>query len=150
MTFQEPDIIEAIPKMKEGVALARPRTRKPKNPEAHAFGERLAQIRRGRGLSQVEFAEKVSMYQADVSDIECGDRFPDTKHIVDFARTLRVSVDELLGLKKVKANGELSESRSVLRRLRSITHLPKRDRQALLRMIDNTLTAAGNGRRSSG
>lgn len=106
----------------------------------------MAQIRKARGLSQVEFAEKVGMYQADISDIECGDRFPDTKHIVDFARTLRVTVDELLGLKKAKTNGDPAENRSVLRRVRRIADLPKRDRQALLRVIDNTIATASNGR----
>jgi hypothetical protein len=59
------------------------------------------------------------------------------------ARQLKVSADELLGLKKSKRNGDVEHDPRLARRLRLIRKLPKRDRQALMRSIDNFLKAAG-------
>lgn len=145
--LQTPDIIKAISKKEEEFALARPRTKKARNSEAREFGLRLEQIRKTRGLSQLELAERADLYQSDVSDFERGLRLPETRNLLTLCRVLRISMDQMLGLKDMKANGEMAASRGVVRRMRQIEELPRRDRQALLRMIDNTLVAAtGNGR----
>jgi transcriptional regulator with XRE-family HTH domain len=144
----KPDIIEAIPKTEEGIALARPRTKKARDAAAREFGIRLEQMRKARGLSQLELAERTDLYQSDVSDFERGLRWPETRNMLALSKALRVSLDELVGAKGVKGNGGVEVSRSILRRLKRIEELPKRDRQALLRMVDNTLVAA-NGRSAS-
>lgn len=147
MKIQMPDIIKAIPKTKERIALARPRTKKPGDNVLMAFGDRVSQIRRARGLSQIEMANEVGLYQADISDFERGAKWPEVTNLIKMAQVLKTSPDELLGMKRLKTNGQIVENRNVFRRIREIAELPKRDRQALLRMIDNTLSVAANGRR---
>lgn len=137
-------IIEAISNMPEEIALARPRTKKVGNVGAGEFGKRLAQARCARGLSQVELANAVQMYQSDISDFERGSKWPETKTLIALASVLHVSVDKLLGTKEVKDSSQPVESRSVLRRLRHIETLPKRDRQALLRTLDNILAGVSH------
>lgn len=146
-TLRRGDIMQAIPNLEEEIALARPRTKKISDAEAIHFGERLMQIRRVRGLSQMELAEKTGLHQTHVSHFERGERRPDAGQLATIAKVLRTSTDELLGLSKTKANGKPLASRSVLRRLRQIEVLPRRDKDALLRVIDNTLGNVRNGQR---
>ena len=58
--------------------------------------------------------------------------------VAELAKALRVSADEILGLKELKPDGALHERRFV-RRLDQIRKLPKRKKQALLMTIDSFL-----------
>jgi hypothetical protein len=54
--------------------------------------------------------------------------------VVAFAKALNVSSDEILGLKKTRRNGYFD--RRFVRRLRRMSKLPRRDKEALAMMID--------------
>jgi len=69
------------------------------------------------------------------SDYERGKLRPHPEMIVRLAKALRVSTDEVLGVKPPSQNGA-PVSRRVLRRLQAIDGLPKRDQDALFRTID--------------
>ena len=58
---------------------------------------------------------------------------PGTSLLVRLAKALRVSTDEMLGVKPPSSNGA-AVSRRVLRRLQAIDGLPKRDQDALFRV----------------
>ena len=62
-----------------------------------AFGERLRTLRRLRGLTQWEVAVAVCVSEQAVSKWEHGAVLPDAAHLMLLARTLRTSVDALLG-----------------------------------------------------
>lgn len=114
--------------------------KKSKN-KAHAvagvetIGQRLARLRRERGLTQVMLAERVGIIQALVSDYERDKLRLNPDMSVKFAQALGVTTDQLLGLQPTKGNGH-QPSRKVLRRLEEIENLPRRDQDALLRTID--------------
>ena len=58
----------------------------------------IIQTKRGeRGLSQETLAEQVGVSRQAVSKWELGDAIPDTDKLVPLARTLGITVDELLG-----------------------------------------------------
>ena len=103
------------------------------------IGERLARLRRDRGMTQVEVARELGVTQPVLSDYERGELRLHGQLIIDLTRILRVSADELLGLEKLKRNGSL-KNRQLLRRLQQLDRLPKRDQQALLRTIDAFLS----------
>lgn len=106
-----------------------------------AVGSRLRELRKRRGLSQAEVAEKLGVHQSVVSEYERGTvRTPGTI-VAAFARILRTSADEILGLKAVKENG-LFKDRRFIRRLERIEKLPKRSKQALLKTIDTYLAGS--------
>lgn len=102
------------------------------------IAQRLARIRRERGMTQVELAQRLGVAQPVVSDYERGELRLHGQLIVKLSEILGVSSEELLGLKKAPSNGAV-KNRRVLRRLQEIERLPRRDQQALLRTIDRFL-----------
>jgi transcriptional regulator with XRE-family HTH domain len=105
-----------------------------------SFGARLARLRKERGFTQVELAEKVGMIQALISDYERDKLRPYADVVARLAAALSVTADELLGITPAeKPNGHAN--RRFLRRLSQIDQLPKRDQDALLRTIDAFLSA---------
>jgi transcriptional regulator with XRE-family HTH domain len=121
----------------EAVALARKKTPESDQKE-ETLGERVARLRRERGLTQVELAERLGVAQPVVSDYERGELRLHGQLIVKLTDILGVTSEELLGLKKPASNGVV-KNRRVLRRLQAIERLPRRDQQALLRTIDRFL-----------
>jgi len=102
-------------------------------------GRRLARLRRERGLTQVELAERLVVSQSMISEYESGRLRLHGDLIIELARMLKVTADELLGLEPVRQPTGV-ESRRIMRRVRQIEGLSKRDQQALLRTIDAFLS----------
>ena len=61
------------------------------------LGETILKYRQARGLSQEKLAEQVGVSRQAVSKWEVGDAIPDTDKLIPLARTLGITVDELLG-----------------------------------------------------
>ena len=99
---------------------------------AETVGQRLARLRRERGLTQAELAGRLGIAQPIVSDYERGELRLHGQLIVRLTEILGVSADELLGLTPTPAAGPQVQRRLV-RRLRAIDRLPRRDQQALFR-----------------
>lgn len=110
-----------------------------------SHGERLAHIRKERGITQVELARLLGTSQAVVSDYERGVLRLNGDVIVRLAELLDISADELLGLSPRKSAGPTRDKR-LARRLQAFDSLPKRDRDALTRTIDAFLSARGGSR----
>ncbi len=103
------------------------------------IAKRLGEIRRRKGKTQVEVAEKLGIKQSLVSEYERGRLRLHAALVAAFAKTLRVSADEILGLTQPKENGVLKDRR-VIRRFQRIEDLGKRDQLALFRTIDAFLS----------
>jgi transcriptional regulator with XRE-family HTH domain len=61
------------------------------------FGARLKQLRIAQGLNQSQFAKKVSLTQAAISQFEDGKRIPSSSALQKIASSLGLSLDELVG-----------------------------------------------------
>ena len=103
-------------------------------------GGRLARIRRERGFTQKEMAEKTGLIQTLVSDYERGKLRLNADMILRFARALEVSTDELL--QPAGPRPSKKPSRKVLRRLEQIEALPAGQQTMLLKTIDMFLQNA--------
>jgi transcriptional regulator with XRE-family HTH domain len=117
-----------------------PKVSKLKLPPIHigeTIGQRLARLRKERGFTQVEVAEKIGIIQSLVSSYENDVLKLSAEMAVRFARALEVSTDDLLETKKSKPS--IKPSRKVLRRLESIESLPSHQQQTLLKTIDTML-----------
>jgi transcriptional regulator with XRE-family HTH domain len=110
--------------------------------DATTIGKRLRDIRNGQGLTQVQLAAKLGMPQALLSDYEHGKVRLHGGLIVAFAKALKVSADEILGLKQAPPNGSLKD-RSLVRRMQKMEKLSKRERRILLGTIDTFLKGSG-------
>jgi transcriptional regulator with XRE-family HTH domain len=122
----------------EAVGLAQKKAAEAGRDAQETIAQRLARIRRERGMTQVELAQRLGVAQPVVSDYERGELRLHGQLIVKLSEILGVSSEELLGLKKAPSNGVL-KNRRLLRRLQAIERLPRRDQQALLRTIDRFL-----------
>lgn len=60
------------------------------------FGEKLQKLRREKGLSQDQLAEKLNVSRQAISKWERGEALPDTDKIVGLSELLSVSTDYLL------------------------------------------------------
>ena len=109
---------------------------------ASKIGERLAQLRKLRGITQVEMAQKLHANQSAVSKYESGEYRLHAELIVRFAKILRVSSDQLLGIKDVPEPAESSGERGLWKQVRQIAKLPERDQRAVLRIISTAAQAA--------
>ena len=122
-----------------------PKFRKPASP----FGERLVELRRIRGLSQAELARRIGSSQRAMSYYEVVADFPPAEMIVALAKALRVSTDELLGVKRLKEEPKDQEDQRLWKKFRQIRALPERDQRAITRMI-NSIVGAKEIARASG
>lgn len=108
------------------------------------LGLRLAQVRKERGLTQVELAERTGLIQVVVSDYERGRLRLPADMAVRFAEVLGVTIDELLQPRK--KNGAAKSTKQprlkLVRRMEQIESLPTYQQRALLMTIDTFIAAA--------
>jgi len=110
------------------------------------LGERLARIRKERGLTQKDIADRTGLTQVLVSDYE-RDRIRLTAEMaVRFVEAIGISTEELLRPKKKAAHLEDHPSPKLLRRMKQIESLPVYEQRALLTTIDKFLAAAQDSR----
>jgi transcriptional regulator with XRE-family HTH domain len=109
--------------------------------DSESIGCRLARLRKERGFTQVELAEKTGFIQAVISDYERDKLRPYADVVARLASVLGISTDELLGITPASKTNNAAKYRRFLRRLELIDRLPKRDQDASLRTIDAFLTA---------
>ncbi len=108
-----------------------------------SFGQRLVTVRKARGLTQVQLARLANTTQRAISYYENEAGFPPAPAVIQLARALRVTTDELLGVKipKIDHLNDDTESRRLWRRFRQMAALPDRDQRAVIRLINSLVSS---------
>jgi len=122
-----------------------------KKPPLTEFGRRLTALRQARGLTQVQLAQAIDSTQRVVSRLETVAEHPTVPLLVAIAKALKVTADELLGLKappKLDVAPQPPEEKRLWKKLRLVAQLPERDQRAVLRLIDSAALAK-DARRSA-
>lgn len=108
---------------------------------AMGFATRLRKTREARGLTQRELGERIKMEPTQVTRYERGQFLPNAETLVSIAQVLQISVDFLLtgetdgvGLQELAITDV-----PLLERFRDAQKLSKRDREAVLLLIDSVL-----------
>lgn len=70
-----------------------------KEGEIMAIGENIKKARKAAGISQKELADRLQVYQKDISRWENGERAPSIEVFARICRELSVSADKILELK---------------------------------------------------
>jgi transcriptional regulator with XRE-family HTH domain len=118
----------------EEFAMPMPKRRKAVTASGESFGDRLAQLRQAAGYSQREFAAEVGISQRMVVYYEkASERIP-LQLLPVFAKVLRVSSDQLLGIETVKGNGRTHDNR--LWRFSQVEKLPPPKRKLIVQILD--------------
>lgn len=108
-------------------------------------------IRMARGLTQTQLAEKLKSTQRNISHYETVAECPPGPVIVQLAKVLQVSADELLGLSAPKAASkpkEDPETKRLWKRFQQLQELPEKDRRAVIRLI-NSLKGSQSEKKSA-
>lgn len=100
-------------------------------------------LRREKGITQKELAALLGVTQPLVSNYETGELRLHGELIVKLAKILGTTADELLGLEKAPHKVGPVKNRRLLKKVREIEKLPRRDQEALFRTIEAFLAKAG-------
>lgn len=105
------------------------------------FGQHLARLRKNKGYTQVDLAQKMGVIQVLISDYENDKLRPYHEMVIRFAKALDVTTDELLGFKSSKNNNN-GVSLKILRRVKKIEALPPTQQKTILQVLDTFLKGA--------
>lgn len=113
---------------------------KRKTPVMQSFGERLAQLRKTAGYTQVEFAAEVDITQRMVAYYEAPDAQPPAHLLPQMAKVLGVSVDVLLGVSEQRSPKRIASNR-LERRLLEIDKLDAKAKRQITQLLDSFIEA---------
>jgi transcriptional regulator with XRE-family HTH domain len=99
------------------------------------FGERLAQLRKSAGYTQVEFAEAVGITQRMVAYYEAPNANPPAHLLPQMAQVLGVSAEVLLGMQEPRRPKQLAMNR-LERRLLEIEKLDPKAKRQITQLLD--------------
>jgi len=100
-----------------------------------SFGRRLARLRQVAGFSQREFAAEAGISQRMAAYFEKETAHAPSHLLPTLAKALGVSLEQLLGLEKVKNNGRRRDSR-LWRRFSQVEKLPPAQRKPIIQILD--------------
>jgi transcriptional regulator with XRE-family HTH domain len=110
-------------------------------PDDKAFGARLKDIRKRRGVTQVDLAQRLGIHQSLISQYEGGSIRLHGSLIVRFAQALQTTPDEILAISSSTENGNgHTLDRRFVRRLQKIDKLSAHQKKVLLSTIDAFLS----------
>jgi len=76
-----------------------------------SFSQRLKKLRKEKGYTQQELANKLNKSKSTISSYESGRRNPDINVIRDIANFFNVSADYLIGKSKIRtSNGKIKQA----------------------------------------
>jgi transcriptional regulator with XRE-family HTH domain len=106
------------------------------------LGERVAQLRKARGITQAQLAEVLEVSQQTVQSYEVGRRRIPVSTLRLLGKTLSVSLDELMaeGEHAPRKRGPLPQMQ---RQLERISALPKPKQRAVMDVIEAMLAQQG-------
>lgn len=117
-------------------AAALPRRRyRMKERTLEGFGDRLKEIRVGRGLTQQELGEAVGVSNRVIAYYESDGAQPPGALLAELATALKVTADELLGIAPLKEMTSSKQAR-LRKRLQRVEELPAADQRAVLKFVD--------------
>lgn len=104
-----------------------------------AFGRRLRDIREQRDLSQKQLADLLGTDVMQISRYERGIGLPSLETCVQLATILKISTDELLLGREPRGEAFAISDVRLLDKFQRLQELDKRDREAVIILIDGVL-----------
>jgi len=100
------------------------------------FGQRLRQLRKNKGLTQVNLAEQVASSQRAICSYEQDRTDPPLSLIPKLADALDVTVEDLLGLNRQLPKKVTSKDSFLRKKIEEISQLPERKQKTVLQVIN--------------
>jgi transcriptional regulator with XRE-family HTH domain len=99
--------------------------------------------RAARVYAPLVLADMIGSSQRAISAYETVAEYPPTAVVVELAKVLKVSTDELLGVKPLRAAraAEDPEIRRLWKKFQQVLALPEKDRRAVIRLVNSLVSA---------
>ncbi|WP_244137153.1 helix-turn-helix domain-containing protein [Burkholderia pyrrocinia] len=107
-----------------------------------ALGERMAQFRKARGITQVQIAQTLGLTQQTYQSYEVGRRRLPVSLLPAIARALSVSLEDLFGESERPARSKRGPAPKWQKQIEAIAQLPKAKQQFVAQMLDAVLAQA--------
>jgi transcriptional regulator with XRE-family HTH domain len=107
------------------------------------LGARIAQLRKDSHITQVQLAETLEVSQQTINAYEMGHRRVPVSMLPTLARTLGVSVEELIGTPQSAAARKRGPAPKIQQHLERISALPKPRQRAMMDVIEALLAQQG-------
>lgn len=106
----------------------------------HQLGERIAALRKERGLTQAQLADILGYSQQQILSFEKGRRRVSVSALLELSRVLSVSVEQLLGAESPPA--KRGPTPKLQRQLEQLQDLPRSQQRFVSQMLDTVLQQA--------
>lgn len=103
------------------------------------MGKRIANLRKQKGLTQWELADKMGIARSLITDYERGKLRLFDEIIIKLADAFEMTTDDVLGYKTQKEPIEAKVR--IMKRFREIETLPEMKKKAILKTIDDLIRA---------
>ena len=105
------------------------------------LGTRVAELRRGRHITQVEMAATLGVSQQTINSYEVGRRRIPVSALATLARSLGVSLEELLGDDAAAAK-KRGPAPKLQQQIERIQQLPRTQQRFVMQMLDTVIAQA--------
>ncbi|MCL2479160.1 MAG: helix-turn-helix domain-containing protein [Treponema sp.] len=106
------------------------------------IGKNLQSIRKRRGLTQKELAEKIGLTREAVASYEAGRSQLIITTLLDMVSVLRITVNEILGMERTTT--KINIPRRWAKRIDIIESLPDSVKKHIIRTLDDAIKANTN------
>jgi transcriptional regulator with XRE-family HTH domain len=106
----------------------------------NVLGKSIRALRKSKGLTQVELAQKLGCSQALVVQYEKGESQPSAEKLPALAATLNVTIDQLYGSKQSHEEDSMPKDPKLWKRFERLQKLPSHEKSTILKMIDGLLS----------
>ena len=96
------------------------------------FGKRLKELRKSKGFTQEQLAEKSGIEPPNISKLESGMHFPQPENIEKFANVLDVEIKDMFDFQHFSKRGDLSKKIK-----NYVDSAPQKEIEFLYKIIEN-------------
>ena len=108
------------------------------------LGQRIAEHRKARGITQVELAKTLGIAQQTLAHYEGGTVRIAVATLTIVAKALDVTIEDLLGSPSAKAAGKRGPAPKLQRQLEQVSQLPKAKQRLITEVLDSMLAQASH------
>lgn len=106
------------------------------------LGQRIAERRKARGITQVQLAEQLGVAQQTMAHYEGGTVRIAIVTLANVATALDTTMEDLIGSKSTKATSKRGPAPKIQQQLEQIEALPKAKQRAIAQVLDSMLAQA--------
>jgi len=104
------------------------------------FQSNLRELRKSRGLTQIQLAKKIGISKRAMCYYEKGSKsFPSSEMLLKITEVLECKPDELLSAKEANSIDGRSVEARLAKKFRAAAELPESDRKILVQLLDSLL-----------